>query len=96
MFSAQKAKILFHEGASPIEALQPSKRRGTRAPTSERLPHCLALLLGNLHFWPSGQLLGRNDETAYDSFVRDAAQATLLTSLAAGRGREDGAEEACA
>ncbi len=36
VFSAQKAKILFHEGASPYEAMQPSNRRGpTRAPTSE-------------------------------------------------------------
>ena len=34
-FSAQKAKILFHEGASPLEALRPGSRLRGRAPTSE-------------------------------------------------------------
>ena len=61
VFSAQKAKILFHEGASPIEAMQPSRRRGTRAPTSERAPHCLTLSLGDVHvWWSSVRLLGRH------------------------------------
>ena len=43
IFSAQKAKILFHEGASPLEAMQPSNRRRAGAPTSEDTPHCLCV-----------------------------------------------------
>lgn len=45
VFSAQKAKILFHEGASPFQAMQPSTRRVTRGPTSAHSSaYCHAVL----------------------------------------------------
>ena len=44
MFSAQKAKILFHEGASPLEAMRPGTRPRGKAPTSEPRPQDIAML----------------------------------------------------
>ena len=49
-FSAQKAKILFHEGASPLQAMRPNNR--TMGPTGEVLPAsgcCIPHLRQMLH-----------------------------------------------
>ena len=120
VFSAQKAKILFHEGASPYEAMQPSNRRApNRAPTSEHAltAQCTAERMTCMYSFE----LSVNCFTSFIRYVAillmmpDAALVSdhinqvLMTVLSGmsdtahesdtvtdGRGRENGAEEACA